>query len=278
MKKRFLEVCEDTRMNKCGNKERAFIPRFLTSTSLPHSDPKSTTFEKTISFGQDKIRVHISSPHGVPYGVVPRRLMAWIGKQAVQSQSPIIDLGRSQSSFLCKLEMLNSGGKTGVIKRFQEQAEKLFSSAIYIECQTQSKWGFEHSTFAKSGSVLWDSNNHKRVWSGELVLSDDFYKELIKSPVPVDMRKINAISSSLALDIYYWLNYKSHHLKAPVNISWEQLFVQFGGGYKQTTSGKRNWKQEFLKSLRVILSLYQQDLIIGLCKENIFIQKRLLVV
>ena len=44
-------------------------------------------------------------------------------------------------------------------------------------------------------------------------LGEKFYEAIIARPVPLDMRTLQALkSSSLALDIYAWLAYRSHRV------------------------------------------------------------------
>ena len=69
----------------------------------------------------------------------------------------------------------------------------------------------------------------------ELVLFDskirtgreDFFNEIIRNhPVPVDMNTLKALkrSTSLGLDLYLWLNYRTFALRAPLRLSWKQLY------------------------------------------------------
>ncbi len=84
-------------------------------------------------------------------------------------------------------------------------------------------------------------------------LSKPFFEELLKHPIPLDMRAIQALRTSpLAIDIYSWLTYRYHSLKSPVVIPWESLMLQFGGNYVH----KRQFRQTFLKQLRKVRVVY----------------------
>ena len=47
--------------------------------------------------------------------------------------------------------------------------------------------------------------------------------------IPLDMNILRAVKRSpLGLDLYLWLTYRTFALKAPLCLSWRQLYRQFG--------------------------------------------------
>ena len=62
-------------------------------------------------------------------------------------------------------------------------------------------------------------------------LSQDFFRDIIERPVSVDLRVLRALRSPLALDIYCWLNSRVSSLRAPTEIRWPALALQFGAAY-----------------------------------------------
>jgi hypothetical protein len=93
------------------------------------------------------------------------------------------------------------------------------------------------------------------LWKSTLTLGADFYEEVIKNPVPVDMRALKALKRSpLALDIYCWLTYRMSYLRKPTEIPWAALQMQFGADYTRT----RGFKESFLHHLRAVLTVYPE--------------------
>jgi hypothetical protein len=85
-------------------------------------------------------------------------------------------------------------------------------------------------------------------------LSEGFFLELQRHPVPLEDAAIRAISNnSLALDVYAWLAYRLHVLKAPTPVSWSALKSQFGGG----VDSKYVFRRRFGDNLRLALAVYR---------------------
>jgi hypothetical protein len=63
-------------------------------------------------------------------------------------------------------------------------------------------------------------------------LSEQFFPQLADHSVPLEEAAVRAISNnSMALDLYAWLAYRLHVLKAPTPVSWTALKGQFGAGF-----------------------------------------------
>ena len=67
------------------------------------------------------------------------------------------------------------------------------------------------------------------LWDSKIELGCDFFNEIIRRPVPLDMNTLTALKRcSLGLDLYLWLAYRTFALKRPLRLSWRQLYHQFG--------------------------------------------------
>ena len=65
------------------------------------------------------------------------------------------------------------------------------------------------------GEMWWDFKQpaQQDLFASWVELGEKFYEAIIAHPVPLDMRTLQALkSSSLALDIYAWLAYRSHRV------------------------------------------------------------------
>src|SRR5208282_1966806 len=72
-------------------------------------------------------------------------------------------------------------------------------------------------------------------------------------PPPLDDAAIRAINNnSIALDIYAWLAFRLHALKAPTPVSWTALKTQFGSSF----GAMNHFKAEFCKNLSLSMAVY----------------------
>jgi hypothetical protein len=239
-----------------------FMARPLVQATLPHSNPGDVpTFVRTSGNLQLIIQPLIGQKdgkpfnYGLPYGVIPRLVLAWLSTEAVKTRSREIPLGDSLSAFMRELDMIPTGGRWGSITRLREQIKRLFSctfSIVYEDGRHFDTAGFK---IAREAHLFWDTINpeQQQLFGSMVVLSSEFYEELIKHPVPIDTEILKALKKSpLAIDLYTWLTYRMSYLKSNTLISWELLQQQFGSDYSDT----RMFKFKLIKHLEGILSLY----------------------
>ena len=99
------------------------------------------------------------------------------------------------------------------------------------------------------------------LWKSTITLGEKFFQEVIRSPVPIDMRALKALKKSpLALDIYLWLTYRMFYLRQQTTIPWAALAGQFGSDYKVL----RQFKAAFLRELRKVAVVYPAAKVLAL--------------
>lgn len=91
------------------------MARVLTQATLPHRDTKERFFDRS----NGTLTVSLVDTHniGLPYGSLPRLLLAWVTTEAVLTKEKRIVLGSSLSSFMKDLGLLPTGGRWGSIKQ-----------------------------------------------------------------------------------------------------------------------------------------------------------------
>lgn len=239
----------------------AFLSRITVQANLPYRDPEAPSFERRN--GRFTLTLHAPPAIGLPYGRYPRLLLAWIGQEAVRTRRRELRLGDSLTSFMAVLGVRGSGGRHGPLARFKDQARRLFATTISCAWTASDPSGtteLEVGHRIASQSVVWwtsrrqDRATHAVVDGGWLLLSREFYDELLAHPVPVDYRALHALQAPLALDIYAWLTWRSHSLRRPLRLSWADLATQFG----TRTRRLRNFRAEFLKALTRVRLVYPQ--------------------
>ena len=124
-----------------------------------------------------------------------------------------------------------SGGRHGERARLKNQMTRLFRCSVQI-IYTDGEHEVTVSSFLADRTEYWW--NTKRpiapvLWESKVELGEKFFQEIIAHPIPLDLNTLRAMKrSSLGLDLYFWLVYRTFTLKAPLTLSWRQLYRQFG--------------------------------------------------
>lgn len=255
---------------KPSSNEMAFLSRILVQAFLPHKDPKDMIWSRTngdftldVKSGLGRGKDGKSKLYGVPYGSIPRLLMAYINTEALRNskdpnnQNPrVIHLGSSLSRFLEALGIASTGGSNGSITRFKKQAEKLFHSTITIVQRGTQGIAERDIQIADGRFIFWDLNDPEQsaLWDSSIELSERFYQLLIGNAVPMDWRILKTIKQSpMALDLYMWLTHRMSYLHKPTKIRWETLQEQLGADI----SDVYKFKQQVRKHLKKIEVMWQ---------------------
>ncbi|WP_280420897.1 replication protein RepA [Nocardia carnea] len=259
--------------------EVGYLGRLFTQFSLPYKDPG---LDKTV-WGRQSGAYRISvqpgmvvedgqpKSYGFPYGGIPRLILAHLSTEAVLTGEPVIVLGNSQSEFMRTVGLGRAtGGKTGTIGRFQNQTERLLRCSIiidYRDSNVQSRSKAIKLSVATGWDLWWTGRQADQPRRGGKIqpsrmpstinLSNEFFKEVLAHPVPVDMKVLNALQSSpMAMDIYIWLTYRVFKLEDPVRISWPLLMLQFGTALADTKQGRHQFRRDLQKHLDAVRAFY----------------------
>lgn len=230
-----------------------FMARGLTLCTMPHSRPKSNEFSR--KNGDYTLTMVAPSKTGLPYGSIPRLLLAWIATEVVQTKQRTLVLGRSLSQFMRELGLIPSGGAKGDITRLRSQMKRLFSCSVSCQYNGDNRDAGLGFMVVDDYDLWWHPHNPDQsgLWESTLTISEKFYKEILASPIPIDIRALKALKRSpMALDLYLWLTFRNSYLKTSTVITWEQLQLQFGADYKQT----RQFKAAFTEALKKVLVVY----------------------
>ena len=227
-----------------------FMARAMVQATLPHRKVDSTYFERRN--GAFTLSMQALPKIGLPYGSVPRLLLAWVTTEAVKTKSRELELGDSMAAFMAELGMSRQGSNIASLKN---QTRRLFNatvSATYKDGQGVADIGYR---LADRTVLWWHSKDPEQagLWRSSVTLSETFFNEVIDRPVPIDMRAIKALKQSpMALDIYMTLTYRMSYLKKPTVILWPSLAFQLGSDYSRV----RDFKASFLAELRKVMLVY----------------------
>jgi hypothetical protein len=117
-----------------------------------------------------------------------------------------------------KLGLTPVTGKRGTTSRLRDQLHRLFSTTIRCSYSDEDEGhasGIGY-TIAHQHQLWWSPRDPEQqpLWKSVVVLSAEFYEELVAHPVPIDLRALKALKGSpLALDISSWLTYRMSYLR-----------------------------------------------------------------
>ena len=208
-----------------------FMARLMALCSLPRTNPGNRK-EYVRRNGPYKLGMTAGVDNKLPYGNLPRLLLAWVCTEAVRTQSRELVLGSSLSDFMGKLGMAPvGGGPTGARTRLRNQMRRLFQCHIQLIHDHKPGEQFVSSAIADRGEFWWSERkpNELTLWDSKIRLGENFFEEIIRHPVPLDMNILKALKrSSLGLDLYLWVAYRTFALQRPLRLSWRQVYRQFG--------------------------------------------------
>ena len=211
--------------------DMGFMARLMALCSRPRTNPGDRLQYKRIN-GPYKLIMIAGGDNKLPFGNIPRLLLAWLCTEAVRTQKRELILGNSLSVFMRKLGMEDrSGSARGDRTRLRNQMKRLFHCQIELIYECEHGEQFMASRIADRGELWWDPKRPEEpmLWESKIELGEKFFNEIIRHPVPLDMNTLKALKrSSLGLDWYMWLAYRTFALRAPLRLSWRQLYRQFG--------------------------------------------------
>jgi Plasmid encoded RepA protein len=189
---------------------------------------------------------------GVPYGSRARLIMLYLQTEALRTNSREIELGKSLRNWLSRLG-IPIGGKS--LKDVREQAERISRCRLTFHVQAAGRAGLVNQNIMDTAMFVDGADPAQgSLFLETAKLSETFYEQLRKHPVPLEEAAIRAINNnSMALDLYCWLAYRLHVLTGPRQVTWKALMGQFGGGYKE----QFHFKPRFLENLSLAMAVYR---------------------
>ena len=205
-----------------------FMVRLMALCSLPRTNPGNRKEYKRVN-GPYTLYMIAGGGNKLPYGNLPRLLLAWVCTEAVRTQSRELVLGKSLSKFMRTLGVYNSGGQPQT--RLRNQMKRLFGCTVSLIYEDEHGEQFVSSLIAERGEFWWNERkpDQPSLWNSKIELGEKFFNEIIRHPVPLNMNTLTALKrSTLGLDLYLWLVYRTFSLRAPLRLTWKQLYCQFG--------------------------------------------------
>ena len=213
-----------------------FMGRATALCSLPRSNPGNRLQYKRVN-GPFTLYMTVGDGNKLPYGNLPRLLLAWVCTEAVRTQSRELVLGRSLSEFMRTLGIYSNSGR--VHTRLRNQMNRLFGCSVTMVYEEPGGFARISSFIADKHEFWWNERkpNESSLWESKIELGEKFFQEIIRHPITALKR------SPLGLDLYLWLTYRTFALRAPLRLSWRLLYSQFGA--HPTKASDNNTVQAF---------------------------------
>ena len=208
--------------------ELGFMARMLALCSLPRTNP-GNRLQYVRRNGPYTLYMTATAGAKLPYGPLPRLLLAYVSTEAVRTQSRVLILEDSLSAFMRRIGLESSGGAGRI--RLRNQIDRLFKASVTLTYEDEHREQFMTSPIADRGEFWWNSKrpDERSLWNSTIELGEKFFEEIIRHPVPLDMNILRGLTrSSLGIDLYLWLTYRTFALKAPLRLPWPMLYRQFG--------------------------------------------------
>lgn len=194
-----------------------------------------------------------SRKYGVPFGTRARIIMCFLQTEAVKNQSRVVSLGTSMNDWMQRMGIEGGGGTN--MQKVRDQTMRISACHLTVGFQTgKGENGFIHRNIV-SGMIQVPPADSTTGWLLEETaeLSEDFYRQLLQHPLPVEETAIRSLSgSAMAMDIYVWLAYRLHQLSRPTTIQRDALYAQFGSNFSES----RQFWAKFRKPLEQALAVY----------------------
>ena len=153
------------------------------------------------------------------------------------------------------LGVYSSGGRDRT--RLRNQMQRLFNVHVQLIYKDKHGEASVNSLVADRTELWWNPKRPDEpvLWESKIELGEKFFQEIIAHPVPLDMNILKALKrSSLGLDLYLWLTYRTFTLKKPLRIAWKGLYRQFGADSARAgdTNTVQNFRKDCLREMEKI--------------------------
>jgi hypothetical protein len=178
--------------------------------------------------------------------------MLYLQSRSLATGSREVELGRSLRDWLARMG-ISQGGKSQ--KDVREQAERISRCRFTFHLRQGDRIGLVNQNIVDAAMFVNADDPAQGVLFAEVAkLSEVFYEQLRRHPVPVEEAAIRSINNnSAAIDIYAWLAYRLHVLEKPTPVSWTSLKGQFGCAFGRMD----NFRMRFLENLRLAVAVYR---------------------
>ena len=151
-----------------------FMGRTMALCSLPRSNPGNQLQYKRTN-GPFTLGMIAGLGNKLPYGNLPRLILAWVCTEAVRTRSRELVLGKSLSEFMRTLGIYhNSGGRAGVQTRLRNQMKRLFNAHVQLVYKDKHGEANVSSSVADRSEFWWNERKSDEpvLWESKIRLGE----------------------------------------------------------------------------------------------------------
>jgi hypothetical protein len=229
-KLRQAEAIQLVRLNReSATQNLGFASRPFVLCGLPIKRPAKGILMHERRNGQFLLQVTGHPHYGVPWGQ-DRLVPIFLATLAVRQQKQTITF-RSAAEMLDVFGMQQGGSQ---YRRLIAAFQRVFGATIFFGTDTQQeRAAVMHQArfnFMREARIWYSRDPNQEMLPGafenEIVLSDEFFREITTHSIPTDLEAAKALSSSpAALDLFMWLSYRCFTAKRPEKVP---IFGDFG--------------------------------------------------
>lgn len=191
---------------------------------------------------------------GVPFGAYARLILLYLQTEALRTGTREVELGGSWRAWMSRIGV-PWGGKSG--KAVREQAELISRCRLTFHLLGAGRTGLVNQSIVDRALFVeeFDGGRQGRLALETAKLSEGFFEQLKRHPVPLEESAIKALANnSAALDCYIWLAYRLHSLSSAKLVTWKALKAQHGTAYRELY----HFKARFPVILNLAMAVYPQ--------------------
>jgi hypothetical protein len=227
---RKVESIECVRLNREGSRQNlGFSSRPFVLCGLPVNRPASGCLLHERRNGHFVLQVTGHPSYGLPWGQ-DRLVPIFLATLAIRQQTPRITF-ESAAQMLDTFAMQQGGSQ---YRRLIGAFQRIFGATIFFGTDSQrERAAVVHQTrfnFMSEARISYSRDPNQKFLpaycQNVIVLSDEFYREILNHPIPTDLEAAKAPSSSpAALDLFMWLSYRCFTARGRERVP---LFGDFG--------------------------------------------------
>lgn len=191
---------------------------------------------------------------GVPFGAHARLILLFLQTEALRTGSREIELGTSLRKWMARVGIQTGGS---AFRSMREQAERISRCRLSFHIQGSGRTSalINQSVVDRALFIEEGDGAQGRLSLETAKLSEGYFEQLKKHPVPLEEAAIKALANnSAAMDVYIWLAYRLHALPSDRLVTWKALKAQFGASYKELYHFRSKWP----KALHLALAVYPE--------------------
>lgn len=217
--------------------DTAWYPKVFARVPLPRTArPPRTTWQG--GAGRYRLRLETfaatlpaecmqAAPVSIPTSGIFPLLLAWMVTEARYRESPQIRLGAALRSFMAAagVEMV-SGGRFGASTRVLQTLRDTLSCRAYVSEIAEGKLVSETEISSEIAHLASDAS--PRLVSGNIIVSDWFYKQSMENALRVSLAALKGLKSSgWATSVYLWLLAAGNEGALELRLRWDDLIDVF---------------------------------------------------